>query len=108
MPQRNSRRTGEGVSPQAIHHPEGLAPELALAAAVLRQAVIDVRQNRPSARKVGGWLCLAEQLSAVEWLCDAQAVGFWAELLGLDTSWLQRELLTAAGLTAFLPWKRHS
>jgi len=103
-----TRRDGEGHFPQAIHPQEGLPGELALAAAVIRQAVIDIQQRRPTSRKVGGWLSIGEQLAAVEWICDAQAVGFWADLLGLDGPWLQEQLLAAAGLAPSLPQKGHA
>ena len=104
----SARRVDGGHFPQTIHHQEGLPGELALAAAVIRQVIIDIKQRRPSTRKVGGWLSIGEQLAAVEWICDAQAVGFWADLLGLDGPWLQEQLLAAAGLTASLQQKGHS
>ena len=97
--QRQTRRTGEGGSPLGLHNVPGLPPESALICAVLRQVVIDISQKRPSTKKTCGWVSLGEQLQAIEWIFDRESVSFWADLLGLDGSWLQEQLAVAAGLS---------
>jgi hypothetical protein len=69
-----TRRTVQGLA-EAEHLP----PEEALAAAIIRQVLVDTRSPRREVRE-----------DAQAFLTDASQVGFWAEALGLDqTSLLQ-------------------
>ena len=72
--------------------------ELALIGAILRQALDDVNNHRPTTIRTSGAATVSDQLMAVEFLLDEEAVAFWAGLLALDDTWLQEQLLTAAGL----------
>ena len=71
-----NRRAGEGLSPLSIRVPDGLQPESALACAILRQVLIDIGQKRPTAKKVGGWISLSEQLQALEFVVDQDQIEF--------------------------------
>jgi len=91
--------------PQSLQLQSELAPEHNLACAILRQVLIDIGHKSPSTKKTGGWISLGEQIQAIEWILDLESVAFFADLLGLEGSWLQRALLAEAGLTTSLPRK---
>ena len=108
LPPKEPSRTSEGGFPQSLQRTNELPPENALVAAILRQVLIDIGQKRPTHRKTGGWISLAEQLQAIEFVVDQAQIEFWANLIGLDPSWLQQQLIDAAGLTASLQQKGHA
>ena len=62
--------TARDANRAALQH---LAPELALLAAVLQQALHDVRSRRADVRE-----------EAQQFLQDAEALGWWGEVLGID------------------------
>jgi hypothetical protein len=61
-----------------------MAPEAALAAAVLRQIRADMHSRHPNIRK-----------EAQTFLADPANIGFWADALGLDQSVLVQGLRAA-------------
>jgi len=103
LPPKEPSRTSEGGFPQSLQRTNELPPENALVAAILRQVLIDIGQKRPTHRKTGGWISLAEQLQAIEFVVDQAQVEFWANLIALDPAWLQQQLLAAAGLSDDAP-----
>jgi len=69
---------------QTLAAAEALEPEVALAAAVLRQLRTDVRSRHPAMRQ-----------EAQAFLADASKIGLWAEALGLDHDVLAEGLQAA-------------
>jgi len=103
LPRIETSSDGGGALPQSLRHTEELAPEHSLVAAILRQVLIDIGQKRPTSKKSGGWISLAEQLQAIEWVYDLEAIAFWSDLIGIDARWLQEQLAVEAGLDDSTP-----
>ena len=74
-----------GRTVQSLAETEHLEPEVALAAAILRQLAKDARSPHSAIRQ-----------DAHAFLADASQVGFWADALGVDQSYLVHGLRAAA------------
>jgi hypothetical protein len=86
---------------EAAHEAEDQPGEHLLFAAVAKRLIEDIRHPRPISGPPSrnGATSVLDQLTAVEWLVDDHGgLQAWAELLGLDASYMRAQLLCQAGL----------
>ena len=95
---RARRSIAEGLVLAGAHATAEVSGELALIGAIIRQALDDVKNPRPTTIRTSGAATISDQIDAIEFLSDPEAVGVFAGLLDIDEVWLQRELSLAAGL----------
>ena len=79
-----------GLDPASHRHSN--EPELLFIGAILRKAVSDARMEKPSKTTA------KEQHQAQAFLCDDDAMQWWASLVGADGRFLGESLRLAAGI----------